>query len=78
MTGPCMSRRFALIGAAAVAPAFSNVQPITSGLDARAAMPQVRDGAYRRSKGKQARPKKRSNRLIISKRVRLKHRRARR
>jgi hypothetical protein len=52
----------------------ANVQPVAPGRDAD----EVFEDSNRRSKGKQAKPKKRPNRLTISKRVRRKHRKARR
>lgn len=53
---------------------ISNVVPVAPGRDAGEVFG---DHSRRRSKGKQAKPKKRPNRLTIGKRVRRKHRRAR-
>lgn len=59
---------------------ISNVQPVAPGLDGTEVFRRTTRGKgqnTRRGKGKQAKPKRRPNMRLVSKRVRRKHRRAR-
>lgn len=71
--GPRMGLLAALVGGAALPAGFvTDVRPAAPGLDHTLG---VRKPG--RSKGAQAKPKKRPNMLLVSKRVRRKHRRKR-